>query len=136
MKRIALLLLLTLVLSGCFDDKTTKIKNCADSYWARDNHFYKEHPDKVKDWKNKSSAWNGGISIKKKRDEKNYKTYEDQYRNIYALEQAFLKKELSEKLRISDYEIWYFKACEKEREEASITFDEKWKSFTLEMSEY
>lgn len=136
MKRISLLLILTLVLSGCFDNKTKKIENCADSYWARDNHFYKEHPDRVKDWERKSLGWNGGKSFKKKRDEKNFKTYEDQYRNIFFLEQEFLKKDLSEKLKIIDYEKWYFKACEKDREEAPITFDEKWKSFKPEMSEY
>ena len=135
MKKIFFFLLITLTLTGCFENETKKIENCADSYWARDNHFYKEHPDKVKDWKRKASGWERQ-SFKKKRDEVNYKTYEDQYRATYKAEQAFLKKEISEKLLIDDYERYYFKWCEKEREEAPITFDTKWKSFVKELSDY
>ena len=136
MKKIILLPLLALTLSGCFDSKTTKIENCADSYWARDNHFYKEHPNKIKDWERKTSFWGSSHSIKKKRDELNYKTYEDEYRATYKFEQEFLKKKISKKLLIADYEKYYFKECEREREEAPITFDEKWKSFVKEMSDY
>ena len=136
MKIAVLLFLISLIFFGCSDNPSTKIENCADSYWARDNHFYKEHPDKVKDWKRKASGWEEKKSFKKKRDEVNYKTYEDQYRATYKAEQAFLKKEISEKLLIDDYERYYFKACEKEREQTPITFDEKYKSFVLEMSDY
>ena len=137
MKKIFFLLLITLTLVGCLDNEANKIENCADSYWARDNHFYKEHPNKVKNWKDKASLWGGGsFSTKKKRDEKNFKTYEDQYRATYKAEQTFLKKEISEKLLIDDYERYYFKWCENEREKAPITFDTKWKSFVKELSEY
>ena len=137
MKKIFFLLIITLTLTGCLDNEVNKIENCADSYWARDNHFYKEHPNKVKNWKDKASLWGGGsFSTKKKRDEKNFKTYEDQYRATYKAEQTFLKKEISEKLLIDDYERYYFKWCENEREKAPITFDTKWKSFVKELSEY
>lgn len=136
MKKIFFLLLTTLILTGCLEDESKKIENCADSYWARDNHFYKEDPDKVKNWEDKASFWVGSNSTKKKRNEKNFKTYEDQYRATYKAEQAFLKKEISEKLLIDDYERYYFKECEKEREEAPITFDTKWKSFVKELSDY
>jgi len=133
MKIVVLLFLISLIVFGCTDNPSAKIENCADSYWARDNHFYKEHPNKVKDWR-KKEMWNN--SFKKKRDKVKFKTYEDQYRATYALEQDFLKKKLSEKLLINDYEIWYFKECEKEREQTPITFDEKYKSFVIEMSDY
>ena len=124
MKKIILLPLLVLTLSGCFDNKTTKIENCADSYWARDNHFYKVHPNKVKVWKRYSMRSDGD------------RTYEDDYRAEYKFQQEFLKKKISKKLLIADYEKYYFKECEREREEAPITFDEKWKSFVKEMSDY
>ena len=136
MKIAVLLFLISLIFFGCSDNPSAKIENCADSYWARDNHFYKEDPDKVKNWEDKASGWEGKKSFKKKRDEINYKTYEDQYRTTYKTEQAFLKKEISEKLLIDDYERYYFKGCEKEREEAPITFDTKWKSFVKELSDY
>jgi len=137
MKIAVLLFLISLIFFGCSDNPSAKIENCADSYWARDNHFYKEDPDKVKNWKDKASLWGGGsFSTNKKRDEKNFKTYEDQYRATYKAEQAFLKKEISEKLLIDDYERYYFKWCESEREKAPITFDTKWKSFVKELSEY
>lgn len=133
MKIVVLLFLISLIVFGCTDNPSAKIENCADSYWARDNHFYKEHPNKVKDWR-KKEMWSN--SFKKKRDKVKFKTYEDQYRATYALEQDFLKKKLSEKLLINDYEIWYFKECEKERNQTPITFDEKYKSFVIEMSDY
>ena len=67
MKKIFFLLLTTLTLTGCLEDESKKIENCADSYWARDNHFYKEDPDKVKNWEDKASFWGGSNSTKKKR---------------------------------------------------------------------
>ena len=139
MKKLLGIIVLSLLLISCdqANNVSKKIENCADSYWARDNHFYKEDPDKVKNWEDKASLWGGGsFSTKKKRDEKNFKTYEDQYRATYKAEQAFLKKEISEKLLIDDYERYYFKWCENEREKAPITFDTKWKSFVKELSEY
>jgi len=63
MKIVVLLFLISLIVFGCTDNPSAKIENCADSYWARDNHFYKEHPNKVKDWR-KKEMWNN--SFKKK----------------------------------------------------------------------
>ena len=153
MKTLLLTILFTLVLSGCLPDKSEKtIRNCADSEYSKSvvNSFNLQFDTRIiyEGWVIPKNVFQKNIITLKKADNtlgavnewaENLKTVEINDKNkifieflvkeknrINKMQDDFLKLEITDRLKDSIYER-RFKKCEKERNEATKTFDLKWK---------
>jgi hypothetical protein len=162
MKKIFLLITITLLLTGCFKDKSEEaIKNCADTIWSKgtteefgkaSNHGYVYSWNKIP-----SNIFEETVLELKKAGA----DYEEVYDWVRGLDNAeitegnrevinhfiemknkinksiddHLKLSLTDRLQNKDYEE-SFSSCEQVRKEASKTFDAKWQKAKIKKVEF
>jgi len=158
MKKIILLITISLLLTGCFKDKSEiAIKNCADSDWSEYQVekygvlFYIDHiytmddePRNIFD-ETLSDLKRAGVSYKEAQEwayglktaeieDGNRKVInffiEEKKRFNNYMEEHF-KLPLSDRLQTREYET-AFSLCEQEQKEGSKTFDAKWQKAVIQ----